>query len=132
MPTDKDRHRELFPALQRAGVMNPQTPMDLIVQPYFFIFCIFVATQLDPVHTQIGLHDLFGEGGGQRLADKFQVPLLASGPILPEIREGGDAGAPAASVEGSEAAKIFDALALKLVEILDTKQNAQPQLKIVN
>lgn len=37
---------------------------------------------------------LFGSGGGQRLADELQLPLLAQVPIDPRVMEGGDAGRP--------------------------------------
>jgi ATP-binding protein involved in chromosome partitioning len=36
----------------------------------------------------------FGEGGGQRMADRLQVPFLGSVPLDPKVREGGDAGRP--------------------------------------
>lgn len=36
----------------------------------------------------------FGEGGGQRMADRLQVPFLGSVPLDPSVREGGDAGKP--------------------------------------
>lgn len=38
--------------------------------------------------------DPFGSGGGERLAAEFGVPLLARVPLVPEMREGGDAGVP--------------------------------------
>jgi ATP-binding protein involved in chromosome partitioning len=37
---------------------------------------------------------IFGEGGGQRVADEFSVPLLGQIPLEMETREGGDAGVP--------------------------------------
>jgi ATP-binding protein involved in chromosome partitioning len=37
---------------------------------------------------------IFGEGGGQRVADEFGVPLLGRIPLEMETREGGDAGVP--------------------------------------
>jgi len=37
---------------------------------------------------------IFGEGGGQRVADEFGVPLLGQIPLEMETREGGDAGVP--------------------------------------
>jgi ATP-binding protein involved in chromosome partitioning len=37
---------------------------------------------------------IFGEGGGQRVAEEFGVPLLAQIPLDIETRKGGDAGAP--------------------------------------
>jgi ATP-binding protein involved in chromosome partitioning len=39
-------------------------------------------------------HDLFGTGGGERMAKRFGIPFLGSLPLLREVREGGDAGAP--------------------------------------
>jgi ATP-binding protein involved in chromosome partitioning len=37
---------------------------------------------------------VFGEGGGAALAERVGVPLLARIPLVPAIREGGDAGLP--------------------------------------
>ena len=37
---------------------------------------------------------IFGEGGGQEAADTLGVPLLGQIPLLPALREGGDAGVP--------------------------------------
>jgi ATP-binding protein involved in chromosome partitioning len=39
-------------------------------------------------------YNIFGEGGGQRLADEYGVSLLGSIPLAMEIREGGDKGVP--------------------------------------
>jgi ATP-binding protein involved in chromosome partitioning len=39
-------------------------------------------------------YGIFGEGGGQRVADEFGVPLLGQIPLEMETREGGDAGVP--------------------------------------
>jgi ATP-binding protein involved in chromosome partitioning len=38
--------------------------------------------------------DVFGSGGGERLADELGVPLLAAIPLDPRVREAGDAGEP--------------------------------------
>jgi len=37
---------------------------------------------------------IFGEAGGQRIADEYGVPLLARIPLDPETRAGGDSGMP--------------------------------------
>lgn len=39
-------------------------------------------------------YELFGTGGGQELADALGVGLLAQIPLVPALREGGDAGLP--------------------------------------
>ena len=43
---------------------------------------------------------IFGEGGGQQLADENDVPLLGQLPLVQSIRESGDNGYPAALKEG--------------------------------
>ena len=39
-------------------------------------------------------YNIFGEGGGQKLAGEYHVPFLAAIPIGLEVREGGDKGVP--------------------------------------
>lgn len=60
--------------------------------------------------------ELFGSGGGARLAEEIGVPLLASIPIQPEVSAGGDAGQPA-SVGGGEAGAAFARLVDSVMEV---------------
>ena len=60
---------------------------------------------------------IFGQGGGQRMADKYGIPLLGQIPIVQSIREGGDNGEPAA-LSSRPDGMAFIALAEKLAEIL--------------
>ena len=39
-------------------------------------------------------HEIFGKGGGERIAAQFGVPFLGKVPLQPQIREGGDEGRP--------------------------------------
>lgn len=54
--------------------------------------------------------DLFGSGGGAAVAaalsDDAPVPLLASIPLSPALRAGGDAGAPIVLTDGTDAAAV--------------------------
>jgi ATP-binding protein involved in chromosome partitioning len=43
--------------------------------------------------------DVFGSGGGGRLADELGVPLLGTIPLDPRVREAGDAGEPLVTPE---------------------------------
>jgi len=66
-------------------------------------------------------YDLFGSGGGARLAQEIGVPLLASIPIQPEVSAGGDAGRPAAVGESAAAmafAHLVDAV-MEAVPVVD-------------
>ncbi len=49
--------------------------------------------------------EVFGSGGGQRLADELGVPLLGSIPLDPRLREAGDAGEPLVTPEIEEIAE---------------------------
>ena len=56
--------------------------------------------------------ETFGTGGGQRLADELGVPLLATVPLDPALREAGDVGTPVVeAAPQSESARVLVALA---------------------
>jgi ATP-binding protein involved in chromosome partitioning len=62
---------------------------------------------------------LFGEGGGEALAEEIGAPLVARIPLEPEVSEGGDAGRPVALTEPDNPAGVaFNALAERLVDEL--------------
>jgi len=64
------------------------------------------------------IYDIFGHGKAEELAYRFHVPLLASIPLIAEIRRGGDEGIPAIYHQGeSEARSYFLKLADKLIKI---------------
>ena len=53
-------------------------------------------------------YELFGAGGGAELAEQLDVPLLGQVPLVPALREGGDAGAPiVVAAPDDEAASVF-------------------------
>jgi ATP-binding protein involved in chromosome partitioning len=61
-------------------------------------------------------YELFGAGGGQRLADQLGVPLLGQIPLVPALREGGDDGVPVVVTDAlGEASRAFDGLAQQIV-----------------
>jgi ATP-binding protein involved in chromosome partitioning len=80
------------------------------------------------VHTcsQCGhVEHLFGEGGGQRMAQQYGVPLLGSLPLAIAIREQGDAGTPiVAAAPDSAAAQAYLATAQRLAEELRKRPRA--------
>jgi len=64
-----------------------------------------------------GVHyDLFGAGGGERLAHQIGAPLLARIPIEPAVSAGGDRGEPAA-LDGGEAGAVFAALVDAVLDV---------------
>ncbi|PBJ83437.1 iron-sulfur cluster carrier protein ApbC [Lysobacteraceae bacterium NML93-0399] len=68
---------------------------------------------------------LFGEGGGQRMAAQYGVPLLGSLPLEIGIREQGDAGVPiVVAAPDSPAAQAYRATARNLVTELEKRPRA--------
>jgi ATP-binding protein involved in chromosome partitioning len=62
-------------------------------------------------------HELFGSGGGQRIAEFAEAPLLGQIPIVPAIREWGDAGTPVVqAAPESAAAREFVDVAARLAD----------------
>jgi len=64
--------------------------------------------------------DIFGRGGGKKMAEKFNVPYLGEIPLDPDIRIGGDTGKPIIeSKPDSKAAKAFVDIADKVLDFLE-------------
>ncbi len=64
--------------------------------------------------------DIFGRGGGRRMAEKFEVPFLGEIPIDPRIRIGGDKGTPIVeSIPESAAGKAFFEIADRILESIE-------------
>ncbi|MEY4173554.1 MAG: hypothetical protein RI900_719 [Actinomycetota bacterium] len=59
---------------------------------------------------------LFGEGGGQALADQIGVPLLGQVPLEAAVAAGGDAGAPVSLLGTGPAADQFRSIARRIVD----------------
>lgn len=68
---------------------------------------------------------IFGEGGGQNLANELNVPLLGQIPLTMEARTLGDKGIPAVMQDDTETAKLYAALAEKVVEAFASVSQAQ-------
>jgi ATP-binding protein involved in chromosome partitioning len=64
--------------------------------------------------------DLFGRGGGERLATEMQVRFLGAVPIDVAVREAGDIGKPTAvAAPDSPAGKAFGAIAQRVLAVVD-------------
>lgn len=62
-------------------------------------------------------HELFGSGGGQKIAEFSNAPLLGQVPLDPAVREWGDGGTPIVqAAPGSAIAKTYVEIADRLIE----------------
>lgn len=76
--------------------------------------------------------DIFGAGGGEELAEKYNVPFLGSLPIDISVREGGDKGEPVANNPEHPIAKSFKELAEKVYSAVEELSANKPTLQVVN
>jgi ATP-binding protein involved in chromosome partitioning len=64
--------------------------------------------------------DVFGHGGGRKLAHDMHLPLLGEVPLDPRVREAGDAGKPTAlALPDSPAGAAFRAVAESIIEAVE-------------
>jgi ATP-binding protein involved in chromosome partitioning len=74
---------------------------------------------------------IFGKGGGEELANKYEVPLLGQIPIVQNIRESGDWGRPAVMNEGI-VANTFQQIASNVAQQVALRNaNLSPTQKVV-
>lgn len=75
-------------------------------------------------------YPLFGEGGGERLAEELGVPLMGQIPLVPAMRVGADNGVPVGlAAPGSEAEEAFENLA-EVLEYTKPRVRTHPDLVI--
>jgi ATP-binding protein involved in chromosome partitioning len=75
--------------------------------------------------------ELFGRGGGARIGEGFGLPLLAQIPLMPELRESGDAGTPLVIAQPAHPiSRIFLDLAAKVLDGVasERRQAAVPRI----
>jgi ATP-binding protein involved in chromosome partitioning len=76
-------------------------------------------------------YEIFGQGGGQELADGLGVPLLGRIPLVPALREGGDDGRPIIVTDpGHEASQAFTEIARRIAVDLAPKRVYRSELRI--
>jgi ATP-binding protein involved in chromosome partitioning len=77
-------------------------------------------------------YDIFGLGGGEKLAKELDVPFLGGIPIDPRIRIGGDKGKPIVyDLPDSENSKLIIEISRNLAAQVNLRNlNAEPELEI--
>jgi ATP-binding protein involved in chromosome partitioning len=76
--------------------------------------------------------EIFGSGGGERVANKYGVPLLGQIPIDPAVREGGDRGVPVVVGQpGSSIAQAFREAARQAAARLSVEAVKKPRKPVM-
>lgn len=74
---------------------------------------------------------IFGEGGGKKLAEEYNIPLLGQIPIVQSIREAGDNGKPIALSDTSPVAAAFSELAERTAQQIAIRNSTMAPTKPV-
>jgi ATP-binding protein involved in chromosome partitioning len=75
--------------------------------------------------------DVFGQGGGKRTAEQMKVPFLGELALNPEVRMGGDSGAPVTTRAGEDKSAVpFYELAKRVDMACNSLQVNRPKITI--
>jgi ATP-binding protein involved in chromosome partitioning len=88
---------------QKVALADASKGMAMFKQPQINVPVLGVVENMayfTPEELPDNKYYIFGQGGGQSLADKYSVPLLGQIPLVQSIRESGDSGLPAVLKEG--------------------------------
>ncbi len=122
-PGTGDAPLSLSQLIPLSGVVIVTTPQDVALQDVAKGMAMFKQLEVPVIGVIENMsyficpgcsakHEIFGRGGGQRIADTFGVPFLGQVPLQPNVRSGGDEGLPVVMADpDSDAAKAFQAVA---------------------
>ena len=108
-PGTGDVHLTMIQTVQVTGAVIVTTPQEVAVADSRKALSMFRMPKIDvpilgvienmsyfsPPGRPEERYRIFGEGGGQALADQYEIPVLGELPIVEAVRLGGDSGVPA-------------------------------------
>lgn len=83
---------------QKVAIADAQKGLGMFKQPQINVPVLGIVENMayfTPAELSDNKYYIFGQEGGKKLADKFEVPFLGEIPIVQSIRESGDSGYPA-------------------------------------
>jgi ATP-binding protein involved in chromosome partitioning len=122
-PGTGDAPLSLAQLIPLSGVVIVTTPQDVALQDVAKGMAMFKQLEVPVIGVVENMsyfvcpncderHELFGRGGGERIAQAFDVPFLGKVPLQPNVRTGGDEGQPVVMADpDSAAAQAFSEVA---------------------
>ncbi len=114
-PGTGDAPLSLSQLIPLSGVVIVTTPQDVALQDVAKGMAMFKQLEVPVIGVIENMsyfvcpnceekHELFGRGGGERIASAFGVPFLGQVPLQPNVRSGGDEGQPVVMADPDSAA----------------------------
>ncbi|WP_128544647.1 Mrp/NBP35 family ATP-binding protein [Larkinella soli] len=144
-PGTSDIHLTLVQTVPVTGAVIVTTPQKVAVadatkglamfrQPQINVPVLGVVENMayfTPAELPDSKYYLFGKGGGQQLADKYDVPLLGQIPLVQSIREAGDEGKPVVTENDPLTYEAFRAAAEALAQQIAIRNATQDKTRPV-
>ena len=144
-PGTSDIHLTLVQTVPVTGAIIVSTPQDVALADVIKGVSMFRGKGVDvpviglvenmawftPEELPDNKYYIFGKDGAKDLAEKMDIPLLGQIPLVQGIREGGDAGVPAASDEQSPMGKAFLQLAANTIKQVESRNAEKAPTKKV-
>ncbi|MCF8255361.1 MAG: Mrp/NBP35 family ATP-binding protein [Bacteroidia bacterium] len=129
-PGTGDIHLTMLQVVPLTGVVMVTTPQAVALADAYKAATMFAMTPMKvpilgvvenmayftPAELPENKYYIFGNGGGKTMANELDVPFLGEVPIFMGVREGGDKGVPAATVDGTPIQKVFYDIAEKVAQ----------------
>ncbi len=119
---------------QKVALADATKGLSMFLQPQINVPVLGVIENMSyftPAELPDHQYFIFGKGGGQLLANQFNVPLLGQIPLVQSIREAGDEGRPAISVGEPVASEAFQSVAEALAQQVAIRNATVDQTKRV-
>lgn len=103
---------------QKVAISDAKKGIGMFIQPQINVPVLGIVENMayfTPAELPGNKYYIFGKGGGQELANKYNVPYLGQIPLVQSIREGGDSGIPVV-MEDHISAQAFNDLAENLAQ----------------
>lgn len=115
---------------QDVAVIDAVKAMNMFLNPSVNVPILGVVENMSwftPAELPNNKYRIFGEGGGQKLAEQCDSHVIGQIPLVMGVREGGDSGRPVVLQEDNVAANAFFGMAEKLVKhVAFRNQNMAP------
>ena len=139
-PGTGDMHLTLVQRLQVTGVVVVTTPQNVAISDARKGAQMFMTPQINvpvlgivenmayfsPEDMPDKKYYIFGKGGGVKLAEELNVPLLGEIPIVEKVRETGDSGTPLALETSSVVGQAFNKLAQTVAQKVAIRNSQVP------
>lgn len=118
---------------QKVALADAQKGIAMFKQPQINVPVLGIIENMayfTPAELPENKYFIFGEHGGQKLAEKFDIPLLGQVPIVQSIRESGDSGFPAV-LKDDVTAEVFHQLAQNVAQQVAIRNASEQKTKKV-